>query len=147
MTRAILLSLALFGLSAAAPAATPVGNGPSIGNPYRILADASGTLVLVDRSARAVITIDPGTGDRTILSDAMHGAGAPLPQDLTNHSPIKAATFDAAGRWGLASAARARSRWRPARGRSSATPGCRGSYPSGPCCLAPTSSAGSSGST
>lgn len=50
---------------------------PSYGNarPDAVAVETSGDLVVTDPHARAVLRVDPVTGDRTIVSDASTGAG------------------------------------------------------------------------
>jgi streptogramin lyase len=81
-TRAIVLGVASVALIAAAP----VSSEPSLGRPQDIVIDASGAVFLVDRGSVAVLAIDPLSGHRTIVSDAMHGGGPPLPYDTPQAS-------------------------------------------------------------
>ena len=54
-----------------------VGTGPTMGNsgPTGIATEANGTILLNEVALDAVLSIDPNTGNRTILSDATHGTG------------------------------------------------------------------------
>jgi hypothetical protein len=51
------------------------GNGPGFEAPSSIAVEADGHLVVVDVSLKAVVRVDPVSGDRTILSDAATGSG------------------------------------------------------------------------
>src|SRR5262249_51885670 len=44
------------------------GSGPPFGSPVDIDVEASGTLVVVDHALRAVVRVDPRSGDRSLLS-------------------------------------------------------------------------------
>jgi probable HAF family extracellular repeat protein len=54
-----------------------VGSGPQIGasGPTGIATESNGTILLEDVSLNSLLSIDPTTGNRTILSDATHGTG------------------------------------------------------------------------
>ncbi len=54
-----------------------LGSGPLFvsNGPTGIAAEADGTVLLNETTLNAVLSIDPNTGNRTILSDATHGTG------------------------------------------------------------------------
>lgn len=45
-----------------------VGSGPAFKFPLDIAVEATGTLVVIDVDLRAVVRVDPVTGDRTAIS-------------------------------------------------------------------------------
>jgi hypothetical protein len=53
-----------------------VGTGPQLSGPTGIATAANGTILLADVGLNAILSIDPTTGNRTILSDATHGSGS-----------------------------------------------------------------------
>ncbi|MDH3599794.1 MAG: NHL repeat-containing protein, partial [Candidatus Tectomicrobia bacterium] len=55
-----------------------VGDGPPFQFPQSIAVEASGQLVIADRDRAAVLRVDPGTGNRMILSDNATGNGPAL---------------------------------------------------------------------
>jgi sugar lactone lactonase YvrE len=55
-----------------------IGLGPRFELPEAMAVEATGALVVVDTGLHAVVRVDPGTGDREIVSDAIIGHGLPL---------------------------------------------------------------------
>jgi len=55
-------------LSGPRPLEPEVGSGPALGIPAALAREASGTLLVADRKERAILRVDPVTGDRAIVS-------------------------------------------------------------------------------
>ena len=51
------------------------GDGPDFAAPRGIAVEADGSLVVVDSGLKAVVRVDPTTGNRTIISDDSTGMG------------------------------------------------------------------------
>jgi sugar lactone lactonase YvrE len=64
------------------------GSGPRLVFPGGIAVEAGGTLVVVESFLATVVRVDPGTGNRTIVSDASTGRGPRLfaPQGIVVES-------------------------------------------------------------
>jgi sugar lactone lactonase YvrE len=60
------------------PCTRSIGSGPRLGFPKDIAVEAGGTLVVVESSLAILVRVDPGTGKRTIVSDAITGRGPQL---------------------------------------------------------------------
>jgi hypothetical protein len=72
----ILTTVTVFvGVGLRAMDATAAGGGPAFQFPEGITVEAGGTLVVADRDRRAVVRVELGSGDRTIVSDASTGSG------------------------------------------------------------------------
>ena len=69
-----------------------IGSGPPFLIPEHIAVEADGNLVLVDLGLKAVVRVDPITGDRTIVADATTGNGAAL-GDLQGMAVEASGTF------------------------------------------------------
>jgi len=52
-----------------------IGSGPGFISPRGIAIEADGSLVVVDIGLEAAVRVDPVSGDRTIISDAVIGSG------------------------------------------------------------------------
>jgi len=50
-----------------------IGRGPNFVAPKDISIKADGSLLVIDRTLQAVLRVDPVTGDRRIISDAVPG--------------------------------------------------------------------------
>lgn len=59
-----------------------VGDGPPFGRLVSIAVEPGGSLVVVDFAAQAVMRVAPGSGNRTVLSDATRGIGPALEEPM-----------------------------------------------------------------
>jgi streptogramin lyase len=65
-------------LSIPTVAQSSIGSGPAFVTPWAIAVEATSTLVVVDSGLHTVARVDPVSGDRTVVSDAMNGSGPAL---------------------------------------------------------------------
>jgi sugar lactone lactonase YvrE len=77
----MLLSMLFLAFACSVPAGEEeagVGSGPGFKAPLGIAVEADGSLVVTDIDLRAVVRVDPTSGDRTIISDNTTGTGPNL---------------------------------------------------------------------
>lgn len=69
----ILLTLVVNASRVAALGEEARGSGPEFGNPVYITTEADGSVMVVDAGLKAVVRVNPVSGNRTIVSDADTG--------------------------------------------------------------------------
>jgi streptogramin lyase len=69
------VALSMLGCDSSDEEEGTIGSGSPFGAPNGIAVEAAGTLAVVDEAPRAVLRVDPTTGDRTTVSDAATGSG------------------------------------------------------------------------